>query len=235
MYPHWKELKCTHCPRYSACDPHQVPLPTFPPSSNPHKWSPRSVGAAWKKPQWDCSRWDVSELRADGATVGQACVARTWVGVRCIRAARFSRSGALRYLCCLNRLSSSWTCCWVNRTRRFRLCGRWGNCIAPTPMPTPTPTPTPTPIPMPDDLVTSPIDWPTEQPAMLVPAPAAAAPISRVTAKHIGEIRNNIVAFVQRLFPTSKCLPSSSEICVRGTANGKKQGMSQNGFRCPEN
>lgn len=105
---------------------------------------------------------------------------RTWVGVRWIRAARCSRSGALRYFCCLNRLSSSWTCCWVNRTRRFRLCGRWGNCIAPTPMPTPTPTPTPTP--MPDDLVTSPIDWPTEQPAMLVPAPAAAAPISRETA-----------------------------------------------------
>lgn len=147
---------------------------------------------------------------------------RTWVGVRWIRAARCSRSGALRYFCCLNRLSSSWTCCWVNRTRRFRLCGRWGNCIAPTPMPTPTPTPTPTP--MPDDLVTSPIDWPTEQPAMLVPAPAAAAPISRETATQHSKYqsryssrctnkqKNNIILHSRFLYPNrigiSPLLPS---------------------------
>jgi len=48
----------------------------------------------------------------------------TCVGVRLISWARCSRSGADKYFCCLKRRSSSYTCAWVNSTRRFR---RWAS------------------------------------------------------------------------------------------------------------
>lgn len=51
----------------------------------------------------------------------------TWVGVSLSTPARWSLSGADRYLCCLKRRSSSYTCAWEKRTRgflRLRVLGR---------------------------------------------------------------------------------------------------------------
>ena len=44
----------------------------------------------------------------------------TWVGVRRIIDAKCSRSGALRYRCCLNRRSNSYVWAFEKSTRRFR-------------------------------------------------------------------------------------------------------------------
>ena len=44
----------------------------------------------------------------------------TWVGDNRIQDAKCSRSGADKYLCCLNLLSSSKVCCLENKTLRFR-------------------------------------------------------------------------------------------------------------------
>lgn len=52
----------------------------------------------------------------------------TWVGVRRIRLARCSRSGAERYLCWRNLRSNSYVCAFENKTRRFRfLCAKLGS------------------------------------------------------------------------------------------------------------
>ena len=44
----------------------------------------------------------------------------TWVGVRWMRLARCSRSGAERYFCCLNLLSSSYTCTAILKSKQRR-------------------------------------------------------------------------------------------------------------------
>ena len=45
----------------------------------------------------------------------------TWVGVRWMRLARCSRSGAERYFCCLNLLSSSYTCTAILKSKQRKI------------------------------------------------------------------------------------------------------------------
>ena len=64
----------------------------------------------------------MSQLTGDSAVLMHNIIITivTWVGVRWMRLARCSRSGAERYFCCLNLLSSSYTCTAIVKVKQRR-------------------------------------------------------------------------------------------------------------------